>query len=161
MRLFLDTVVALMLLALLAGAMYYNKSDQTDKRDKEVVRADVKRFQQQIALQSTLAKVVRNERGYPELIDPDWFQGLLPSNPLLDMGHPWLEIAGPEQKNLIHPMDRVAVTKASAKFWYNPQQGVVRARVPAEISDAAAVDLYNFINDCNLPDLFASGTVNR
>ena len=157
MRLFMDTVVALMLVALLAGVVWHNRTDQTTQRDRETARSEVRRFQQQIALQSALAKVQRNERGYPETVDPIWFQGVLPNNPLLDVSHPWLEIAGPEQKELVHPIDRVATSKNVAKFWYNPYTGIIRARVPAGVSDATSLELYNYINECYLPELFASG----
>jgi hypothetical protein len=157
MRLFMDTVVALMLVALLGGVIWHNRADQSIKQDRDLARSEVHRFQQQIALQSALAKVQRNERGYPETVDPNWFQGVLPANPLIDIGHPWLEIAGPDQKDLVHPQDRVATDKNTAKFWYNPHTGVVRARVPAGVSDAAALELYNHINECYLPELFADG----
>lgn len=155
MRLLMDTVVALMLVALLGGVMWQQRTDQEVKSNRDLARAEVRRFQQQIALQSALAKVERNERGYPETVDPDWFMGNLPANPLLDFNHPWLEVAGPDQKQLAHPLDRVANAPGIAKFWYNPHMGVLRARVPAEASDAAAIDLYNYINDSALPDLFA------
>src|SRR5687767_3012362 len=106
MRLFMDSVVALMLVALLAGVIWHTRTDQTVKQDRDLAKSELHRVQQQIALQSALAKVQRNERGYPESIDPNWFQGALPNNPLLDVAHPWLEIAGPDQKDLIHPPDR-------------------------------------------------------
>jgi hypothetical protein len=118
---------------------------------------ELRRFQQQIALQYALARVERNERGYPVTVDPEWFQGQLPANPLLGPEHPWVEIASPEQKELLHPQERVASGKTSAKFWYNPHMGIVRARVPGGMSDAASVELYNYVNDTSLPNLFASG----
>ena len=36
--------------------------------------------------------------------------------------------------------------------------GRVRARVPAGIPDSKALKMYNYINDCALPNLFAEGT---
>ena len=160
MRLFMDTVVALMLVGLLAGVVWHNRNTQSANLDRETAKAEVQRFQQQIALQSALAKVVLNDRQYPETIDPAWFQGMLPMNPLLDVSHPWLEIASPEQRDQIHPLDRVAATKDTAKFWYNPNTGIVRARVSAGISDAAALELYNYVNDCYLPELFTGAKTN-
>jgi hypothetical protein len=157
MRLFMDSVVALMLVALLAGVIWHTRTDQTVQQDRDLAKSELHRFQQQVALQSALAKVQRNERGYPESIDPNWFQGALPNNPLLDVAHPWLEIAGPDQKDLIHPPDRVATDREKAKFWYNPHTGVVRARVPAGVSEAASLERDNHVNECFLPDLFAAG----
>jgi len=156
MRLFMDSVVALMLVALLGGVMWHNRTDQTDHRLRDTTQGEVRRFQQQVALQSTLGKVERNERGYPQTIDPAWFQGALPQNPLLDVTHPWLEIASPDQKELLHPIQRIATDKKLAKFWYNPHMGVIRARVPMGVSDEATLQMYNYVNDCDLPDIFAA-----
>ena len=158
MRLFMDTVIALTLLALLAGVVWYNRMDNSQQRERDSVRSEVRRFQQQIALQSALATVNHNERGYPETIDPDWFQGNIPVHPMLDASHPWLQVAGPDQEFLMHPPDPIAATNAMAKFWYNPYMGVVRARVPAGFSDAASLDLYNYINDSQLTELFSDSS---
>jgi hypothetical protein len=157
MRLILDTLVALMLAAILVGVVFHSRTDAEVDQARETTRLELRRFQQQISLQSALAKVERTERGYPMTIDPDWFQGTLPSNPLLGPEHPWVEIAGPDHETLMHPLERVASNKGIAKFWYNPYSGVVRARVPVGISDNASLDLYNFVNDAALPDLFADG----
>ena len=158
MRLLLDTLVALMLAAILVGVVFHTHSDREGDQVRETTRMELRRFQQQIALQSTIGKVERTERGYPISVDPEWFQGKLPTNPLLGPEHPWVEIASPEQKVLLHPQERVASNKGLAKFWYNPSQGVVRARVPVGMSDAASLELYNFVNDTILTDLFADGT---
>lgn len=157
MRLFMDSMVALMLTAILAGLIWHNRMDNSQQQVRELARAEVRRFQQQIALQSALAQVQRSERGYPQAVEPDWFQGKLPTNPLLDASHPWLEIAGPDDVTAQHPRQRVAVNGNAAKFWYNPATGVVRARVPAGVSDKASLEMYNFVNDSMLGDLFTEG----
>jgi hypothetical protein len=161
MRLFMDSVVALLLVALLSGVMWHNKAARAVEHSRQAAQAEVRRFQQQIDLQTALATVQRNHRGYPQTIDPNWFQGALPNNPLLDVNHPWLEVASPDQKNLRHPPDREARTKLTAKFWYNPDTGIVRARVPDGISDAASLELYNFVNDCSVPELFGNRPTQR
>lgn len=154
MRLMMDTLVALMLMALLGGVMWYKRADQTDTHQRESTRAEVRRFQQQISLQAALATVQHNERGFPATVDPQWFMGDLPDNTLLTNEHPWLEVAGPEEKDLVHPRLCVATSSTIAKFWYNPSNGILRARVPVTISDKAAIDLYTFVNECGVPDLF-------
>lgn len=159
MRLFIDTLVALMLVALLGGFLWLKREHQTQQNHREVARTEVRRFQQQIALQSALASVTNektaHDRGYPPTIDPAWFMDNLPDNPLLDDTHPWVEIASAQEKDLTHPLQRVATNSVVAKFWYNPNNGIVRARVPIAISDAAALDMYCYVNDCQLSDLFA------
>ena len=159
MRLFIDTLMALMLIALLGGLVWMKRDDQTQQAHREIARTEVRRFQQQIALQSALASVTdeqaAHKRGYPPTVDPAWFTDSLPENPLLDDSHPWVEVAGPNEKDFTHPLQRVATSSSTAKFWYNPNNGVIRARVPLAISDAAALETYCFVNDCQLSDLFA------
>ena len=161
MRLFMDSMVALMLAAIFAVIIFYNRSASDAQAQQELARAEVRRFQQQIALQTALSQVQRNERGYPSSVDVEWFAGKLPANPLLDIEHPWLEVAGAEQRDLMHPPERSAMSPILAKFWYNPSNGIVRARVPAGVSDAATVAVYNYVNDCELPELFADGSTHH
>ena len=157
MRLLMDTLVALMLVGLLGGVMWHNQTDQSATHQRETTRAEVRRFQQQISLQSALATVQRNDRNFPATVDPEWFLGNLPANPLLNDTHPWLEIARFEEQEFLHPQQRVATSSVLAKFWYNPHKGIVRARVPVAISDDAALKMYCFVNDCALSDQFAEG----
>lgn len=155
MRLVMDMLIALLLTSMLIGAMWEHRANHIEQQHRDLTRNEVRRFQQQIALQAALAQVENNERGYPATIDPAWFQGSLPANPLLDASHPWVEIADPSQRDLVHPLDRVATSRSQAKFWYNPANGCVRARVPGGLSDSTSLFIYNYVNDCNLPDLFA------
>lgn len=159
MRLFIDTLVALMLIALLGGFLWLKRENQTETSQRDIARTEVRRFQQQIALQSALASVTgdktSHDRSYPPTVDPAWFTDSLPDNPLLNETHPWVEVAGPHEKDLTHPLQRVATSSLAAKFWYNPNNGIVRARVPMAISDAAALDMYCYVNECQLSDLFA------
>lgn len=161
MRLFMDSMVALMLATIFAAVIFYNRSTNDASAQQDLARAEVRRFQQQIALQTALSQVQRNERGYPASVEVEWFAGKLPANPLLDIDHPWLEIAGAEQRDLLHPPERAAVSAVLAKFWYNPSNGIIRARIPAGISDAATISMYNFVNDSELPELFADGSTQR
>ena len=154
MRLFLDTLVALMLVGLLAGLVMYHRQARDTEALRDLARAEVRRFQQQIYLHTALSDGKPRGRGYPASIDPAWFQGNLPANALLGPDHPWLEVAGLNQRDALHPPSLTATDRDTASFWYNPASGVVRARVPIRISDAEALELYNFINDCSLPTLF-------
>jgi hypothetical protein len=156
MRLLIDSLVALMLCAVLGGVMMHNRESQSTQQQLQRVRDDVCRLTKEIALQATLGQVERNERGYPVTVSPMWFKGgLLPMNRLLDAGHAWVEIASSDQRELEDPPDRVAAARGSAGFWYNPAKGIVRARVPADVPDTAALSMYNFINDRKLTNLFA------
>lgn len=158
MRLLVDILLALMLCGVLVGAVMYKRAEISSKQDLEQTRVDVRRFQQQITLHAQLGQVEHSKRGFPMTIEPAWFADNLPRNPLLGPGHPWLEIAGEEDRDIIHPPERWAGGPDIAQFWYSPHMGRVRARVPAGIPDSKALKMYNYINDCHLPNLFAEGS---
>jgi hypothetical protein len=105
-------------------------------------------------LQTAMEKIEMSQRGYPLHIDAAWFAGNLPVNPLLGPSHPWLEIASEDQRDSRHPTNLIAFRRDVAQFWYSPYTGEVRARVPAEVSDATALRLYNRINGTALTDLY-------
>ncbi|MHC4208707.1 MAG: hypothetical protein ACYSWT_03225 [Planctomycetota bacterium] len=157
MRLVIDSLVALMLTGILAGVVLHTRSEWRLEDKIELARAEVERFQSQIMLQTAMEKVELSQRGYPARIDPAWFAGSLPLNPLLGPSHPWLEIAGDTQRDLHHPPNLIAFSGDVAQFWYSPHTGEVRGRVPAEVSDATALRLYNRINGSNLSDLHSRG----
>jgi hypothetical protein len=157
MRLVIDSLVALMLCGFLAGVVLQTRSERRLEDKIELVRAEVERFQSQILLQAAMEKVELSQRGYPSTVEVGWFAGNTPANPLLGPTHPWVEIAAESQRELLHPPNRMAFDTDTAQFWYSPYTGVVRARVPSDVSDATAVRLYNRINGCGLDDLYASG----
>ena len=154
MRLLIDIMVAVMLASILAGVVMHHGHVRAIHNRRELARSELTRFQQQVNLQAALGQVAGVEHRYPVSVDPEWFQGDLPENPLLGDGHPWVEVAGPNRKSAEHPARLVATERSEACFWYNPHTGVVRARVPAGISDAEALELYNYVNDCCIVTLF-------
>lgn len=161
MRWAIDSLVALMLAGIVAGLVYHHRDAEEHVQNRDALHGDLVRFRKQIILHAALGQVEMSVRGFPLTIDPEWFseeEGGIPQNLLLDDSHPWLEIAGPSQSNLLHPMDRVTAGR-QAKFWYNPYTGDVRARVPASVSDSKSLELYNKVNGSNLTDLFIMSKV--
>ena len=156
MRITIYSLVALMVTGVVAGVVLYGRAARETEQRIVQARAEVRRFQSQIMLQAGLEQAELTVRGYPVAVNPEWFHGNLPTNPLLGPGHPWLGIANDSRSDLEHPVNLTASDHSLAQFWYNPYTGQVRARVPAGISDAAALELYNRVNDCDLPDLFES-----
>ena len=161
MRLLVDSLFALMLCGVLAAVVMHNRNDKNVKHELEATRAEVRRFQRQVTLQAALGQVEHHEAGFPAKIEPSWFNGSLPRNQLIGPGHPWLEMAGIEERPLTHPPIRIAAETHLAQFWYNAYTGRVRARVPSGMGDDKATEMYNFINDCNLPELLADGSLSR
>lgn len=155
MRLLLDILAALMIMCILAGVVMIKREESNEASQQELVHQELRRFQTQIMLQTALIENETSVREHPVSVDPAWFKGNLPRNYLLGSEHPWCEVAGDDQRHLQHPIDRTAASRETAGFWYNPNTGSVRARVPVGISDARALELYNYLNDSTLETLFA------
>jgi hypothetical protein len=148
-------LMVLVLLAGAVGAFLYQRADaQTVQRDVQLTADALEQIQQRIKFQSALGQTTLNGRGWPVSVDPAWFNGTPPMNALIPPGHPWLEIATPDQYGLRHPPQRQAVTRQLAGFWYNPGNGIVRARVGPAVSDAQAIEQYNRINGARVHRLF-------
>ncbi len=159
MRFVLDTLVALMIVGLAVGAFMHFKSSRGTEQRVQRTRMELRRFDTQLSLKAQLGQVEVSTANYPMTIDPAWFADNLPSNPLLHRGHPLVEIATEQQQDLQHPVERTVSDRDRnlAQFWYNPYRGILRARVPDAGTDAKTLSLYNRVNDCRLPNLFATG----
>ena len=154
MRLIIDSLVALMLVGVLAGVTLHYQHELQVEKQVEMTRSDVRRFQAQIMIQAAMEKVPLSQRGYPLTIQTQWFGSDLPANLLLGPAYPWVEIAGEAARDRLHPTRRMATTQKLAQFWYNPNTGVVRARVPDSVSDKTALRLYNQINESNVKRVY-------
>ncbi len=150
MRLITDTLVALMLVGLLAGVIIHHRHKRDLEHRVRTTGAAVERFQMEINLQAAMEKVTLTKRGYPQSVKLEWFEGDLPKNSLMGDRYPWVEIASSSRRDRLHPVNRMATTFEVAQFWYNPYTGVVRARVPDSASDATALRLYNRVNNSDL-----------
>ena len=155
MRTLLNILVIVMLAGILVGVVMIHSSEGIKQDQIRMAGNELRRFQRQITFRAAVADVELTAEGYPVTADPNWFRGNLPQNPLIEAGHSWVEIAGRTERALLHPLDVVARDAAAAQFWYNPYKGIVRARVPADISDARALEFYNLVNDTSLAGLFS------
>ena len=151
MRIIVNIMVAMCALALL-GMLWTQKAREYHEVEQvQTTAASVRLIEQTIRAKATYDKKIQtNERGWPMTVSPSWFTEDLPRNALLSKEHPWIEVAPESQAGLRHPPVRLAVTTGLATFWYNPYQGVVRARVPVMISDAKSAAAYNQINGTSL-----------
>jgi hypothetical protein len=153
MRLIIDTLVALTLVGVLGGiALHSHREKETERRIK-LARRELQTIQSQVLLQSALEMVALTRHGYPATIDPAWFGGSVPGNPLLKAGHEFVSVASEAEAGDDHPRDPMATSLEVAQFWYNPYKGVVRARVPDDVSEATALRLYNRVNDSHVTSL--------
>ncbi|MFG0252799.1 MAG: hypothetical protein ACF8NJ_08005 [Phycisphaerales bacterium JB038] len=160
MRLLIDTLVALMLAGLLGGILLYRQQDRTSDERIEQVQQSLQRIRQQVVLHAAMADTDLTGRGFPAEIDPEWFADSLPENSLAQGNHPWVEIASRGHADLRNPPVRVLLDESYATFWYNPYQGLVRARVPGDVSDERALQFYNRINGTRI-DLIVDQSARR
>ena len=148
MRLILDTLVALMLVAVLGGVTWQQRSERLRVERIEGVRQAITAIESQSLYRAALGEVEATAHGYAARIDPDWFHPR-PRNLLIGSGPRWLDQAEGEQRKRFHPACIVAGRERAA-FWYNPGRGLVRARVPMQLSHHATVELYNQVNAASL-----------
>jgi hypothetical protein len=154
MRLIIDSLVAVMLVAVVAGFIVHNRHDKEIQQRRDLARSAVQRLHSQVMLHTAMENESLSSRGYPATIDAVWFGDNVPVNRLLPDGHPWVQLATVDEQDEQHPRKRIATHPGVAQFWYNPYLGIVRARVPADISDASALRIYNYVNDCSLSSIF-------
>ncbi|MBC7835588.1 MAG: hypothetical protein H7Y88_10890 [Phycisphaerales bacterium] len=154
MRWLLDILAVLTLLGLLAGAVLYQREKLRREAVLERAATDVRRLELEVKFRAVTKAVPLNDAGWPLTIDPAWFGTEAPRNSLLPGERAWMEVAADAQAGLQHPPVRMAVHGDEAAFWYNPRQGVVRARVPSMVSDAQATETYNRVNGTGLRSIF-------
>lgn len=151
-----DVLTVLGLGLAMVGAVTVQRARGREQAEFNRVAAELNRLALEISYRSVTGQSVeRNDLGWPTTVKPEWFEeGQAPRNFMADPAAPWLEVAGPEERNLDHPRLRMLVSEQIAGFWYNPARGVVRARVPVMVSDSAALELYNRLNGSSLASIF-------
>ncbi|NOG55990.1 MAG: hypothetical protein HND57_16955 [Planctomycetes bacterium] len=155
LRLLVDTLVVAGLALLCLGYLAYERGLDDERRQIEDLRTNVRLIEQQVKLQAALGHAQCNEDGFPVTVNPAWFGTAIPRNPMLNDGrHPWVEVAFGPELTAEHPHLLVASRPELAGFWYNPRTGTVRARVPQMVSDEHTLEVYNYVNGCNLSKLF-------
>ena len=150
-----DVVSVLAAGGLIAFISIATSDRMREKREVESVASDVARFQQVLSYRAAANQAEVNQRGWPITVDPQWFSGDPPRNVLVSPERPWVEVATPAEATLADPPMRMTINPKLASFWYNPYQGIVRARVPVSISDAKALSLYNAVNGTRLSTIYA------
>lgn len=153
-RLMLHIASLVMACLALAGYLWHKQSTQQEQRLVGQAREAVMEIHRVIRYRAATEDASLNPLGWPSTIDPAWFGERVPTNPLLSRDRPWVEVASSGESKLTDPPIRQVLGEGVAAFWYNPANGIVRARVGAAVSDEKALDLYNEINGTTLRSLF-------
>ncbi|MFM7053044.1 MAG: hypothetical protein ACKOYN_13075 [Planctomycetota bacterium] len=142
----IDLLVILVVAAGLGVALHMYQEDLEHKSAVESTQAALVSIEAELGIRAALADARLNEFGHLPQVDRDWFSGLEPRNALAPANAPWIDIATDAETEREHPRNPTFHGGRSASFWYNPAKGIVRARVPDQVSDAAARELYAQIN---------------
>jgi hypothetical protein len=149
-----DIAALVVVLALGSGLLLFERARRDREATIQRVTADARRLELEVKYRAASKSVELNPRGWPVTVDPKWFDSDPPINALLSPHRPWVEVASPDEAGHLHPLVRMAVDESYAAFWYNPYQGVVRARVPVMVSDEQATELYNRVNATTIHSIF-------
>ena len=154
MRWVRDMALVIGLAAVGLGATSVQQEERSRDALVQTAIDQKRRIEQVVGYRAAAKSGDLNPRGWPVTIDPSWFDDAPPINPLLDADRPWIEIASAADAGLLNPPIRVAIDPTMAMFWYNPYQGVVRARVPVMVNDEIATQTYNQVNGATLGSIF-------
>ena len=100
------------------------------------------------SVQALISHHYHLDGAYAATIDASWFaSNQLPSHPENIFGVPSIQTLN--TPGTMHPTLKVLKTGVAGAFWYNPAEGVFRARVADQGSSAATLDLYNEVNGSN------------
>lgn len=151
-----DAVCALSAAGLIAGVLYFSNQDIRERQVVTGVADELARFRAVLTTHAAARDASVNLRGWPKSIDPTWFGSDPPRNALVTPDRPWVEIATAEESTFSDPPVRMTINSQLASFWYNPYQGIIKARVPVSINDRRSLDLYNRINGTNLDSIYSA-----
>ncbi|MCB9838442.1 MAG: hypothetical protein H6813_03810 [Phycisphaeraceae bacterium] len=150
----LDITLVVLIASVLIGGVMWSRAERREVSAIEGTRSALSQLEREIRLRSGTGNAELNARGWPVRVEASWFQGEAPRNLLLSDDHPWMEIAPPADAMLEHPRTRIAIDRSTASFWYNPANGIIRARTPAGVSDKRTTEVYNEVNSTSLSSIF-------
>lgn len=154
MRLVLHSLIALAAVFGLGAMLLHNRAQDTRAADVAFVQESLTRLHERTAYHAALKAAAADDPRNALLVavEPGWFGQRLPLNVLLDVDHPWIDLAPPGDRS-DHPPDPVIRRGHQAGFWYNPTLGVFRARVPQQATERQTLELYNTLNTAELAAL--------
>jgi len=153
MRLLINSMTGVLALVIILTTVWYHRTKEQQQQNMLTVQLSLEEFEEHLAYEAAIWQSENEQAGmYPPQVQPGWFEQGLPSNPLLNNERPWIDIA-PAEDYSEHPPDPLVDVSGQAAFWYNPNNGIVRARVPRQASDRLTLKLYNEANYTDLSEL--------
>lgn len=149
MRLLIDSLIALILVTILGAVLVHYRQEQAEILRRQLVHQALSEMQEEAILHGAMEVTQTNEARFPADVLEKWFDNGVPRNVFAPAGSPWLDVAPPDDRG-DQPPDPVIHDKSQAGFWYNPSRGIFRARVAAQFTEQATLDLYNQLNSTSL-----------
>ncbi len=143
-------LVSVVLVVIVLGLSQHRDAAQAATAESST-RDALDRLYERAAYHGALQQSALQGFRFPPVIEPAWFGLELPTNRSTP-DQPWIDIAPPGDMG-DHPPDPVVLREGQAGFWYNPNIGLFRARVPLGLGDRDAVERYNRLNDTSVARL--------
>ncbi len=155
-RLLVNSLIGLLVIAVLASMLVNHHEKRLNSNQHEAVHLALEQLHDKATFVGALDVDAVGKEGFPLEISPLWFRDEgLPMNVTVPGWHPWLDIA-PLGDHAQQPPDPVIVRRDQAGFWYNPNNGIFRARVTPQFTEQSTVKLYNDLNGTSLTTLSQS-----
>jgi hypothetical protein len=147
MRWLTNAILGLIIVGMAVGLGWQHRRTWSQQARIETVRQALRAIQSEAIYHPAVGQVDAERTGFAKHVDPEWFNEP-PKNALVraeGVRCPWIDQPMGSYRSRFNPVYIVA-DEDRAAFWYNPSRGVVRARVPRQLSQQATVDLYNRVN---------------
>lgn len=142
--------MVILVLGILAGVGVARLQDTTADGEQAALQKNVEVIQNQIDLMTA-----RNNGVFPAEVSPSWFQGnRIPHNPYNRWGVPDMQIVA--MPGLTEPGVTMIGSGSAGAYWYNSEEGIVRARVSWQGDSEATILLYNAVNNTDYNQAFAN-----
>jgi len=149
MRLFIDTLLALTLIVVLGGIVWYQRQQQSWLENVTAVQDAMRAIESTALYHGALGEIETTDLGYARQIDPSWFDARPINRFFTDEARPWIDLVDQSDRGRFDP-EQIISEGSLAAFWYNPWRGLIRARVPAQLSQRDTLELYNLVNGTSL-----------
>lgn len=142
------TLIEVLIVVIILGILAAIVVPQFSNASQQSVRSTLQSTLDVLDNRVELARQKSTTGEYPATIDSAWFaSGIGPRHPENVFGVAGIEIESAVGKS--HPANKVLKAGIGGAFWYNPAEGIVRARVADQGSSAATQSFYNEVNDSN------------
>ena len=139
-----EVLIVVIILGILAAVIVPQFTSAADESRANATAITVR------GMMRKLSEMKARDGTFPATITADMFEGeQLPVNPYDPDATTTIQVDTTVDKR--HPASKTI--HSAGAFWYNPTNGIVRARVTEGADDAETIALYNAANSCKVTSL--------